>query len=346
MNVVISCAGRRSYLIRYFKEALGSDGKVIAVNSISESTSMIAADIAIKAPDIYSENYIDFLIQVCQEQQAKLLFSVFDLELPILANAQHRFKKAGIILAVSNAEFIEICNDKLKSAQYITQINGLESPKTTSDIKEAERWLDLNEVKFPLFVKPRFGMGSIGVYKAEDLEELHFYYGKVRDDVMKTYLKEISSDFINTSVIIQSSLPGEEYGMDVVNDFKGEHRATFVKKKLAMRAGETDSAVTEYSPILLKAAKDIAAFTRHLGNLDVDIFFDGEIVYVLEMNPRFGGGYPFSHLAGARVPTAYVAWAQGYEPESGWDNIEYGVIGLKEIQPIRMRYTTFRNLNE
>ena len=33
----------------------------------------------------------------------------------------------------------------------------------------------------------------------------------------------------------------------------------------------------------------------------------------LEMNPRFGGGYPFSHTLGANFPLAIIEWCSGVE---------------------------------
>ena len=81
-----------------------------------------------------------------------------------------------------------------------------------------------------------------------------------------------------------------------------------VKQKLGMRSGETDKAVTVRNEPLEKLGADIAAITRHPANMDVDVFWDGEKAYVLEFNPRFGGGYPFSHAAGIHLPKAIVAW--------------------------------------
>jgi carbamoyl-phosphate synthase large subunit len=49
----------------------------------------------------------------------------------------------------------------------------------------------------------------------------------------------------------------------------------------------------------------------HIGNLDCDIFESDGRYYLLEMNPRFGGGYPFSHVAGANYPDAICTWIEG-----------------------------------
>jgi carbamoyl-phosphate synthase large subunit len=140
----------------------------------------------------------------------------------------------------------------------------------------------------------------------ENEEELKVFYQKVKKELEKTYLREGSKVFKGKDVIIQETLAGEEYGLDVLNDFKGNYIKTFVKKKVVMRSGETDAAITIADQTLEKLGKEIAEKLKHYGNLDMDVFFNGRTAYILELNPRFGGGYPFTHLAGGNIVKAYI----------------------------------------
>lgn len=126
-------------------------------------------------------------------------------------------------------------------------------------------------------------------------------------------------------LLIQSVLPGQEYGLDVVNDLKGNYCATFVKRKLSMRAGETDRAVTETHPQLAEVGKRIGELLGHRGNLDCDVFYDGKQAYLLELNPRFGGGFPFTAEAGADMLSALIAWVCDEEPPRAWASMRPGV---------------------
>ena len=47
-------------------------------------------------------------------------------------------------------------------------------------------------------------------------------------------------------------------------------------------------------------ARQLSKKIGHIGNLDIDFIEteEGEI-FVIDFNPRFGGGYPFTHLSGA-----------------------------------------------
>jgi carbamoyl-phosphate synthase large subunit len=101
-----------------------------------------------------------------------------------------------------------------------------------------------------------------------------------------------------------------------------------------MRSGETDGATTVDHAELCQLGKYIAERLHHVANLDVDVFADETGFHVLELNARFGGGYPFSHLAGANIPAAIVAWLQGAPCDPTWFDVAYGITAYKSISVI------------
>jgi carbamoyl-phosphate synthase large subunit len=106
--------------------------------------------------------------------------------------------------------------------------------------------------------------------------------------------------------------------MDVVNDLWGAYAATLGRRKLAMRSGNTDRAVTVADPALDRLGRTLGSRLGHVGCLDCDVLAPESGYLVLDLNPRMGGGYPFSHLAGANVPAALVAWAGGENADPSW----------------------------
>ena len=101
------------------------------------------------------------------------------------------------------------------------------------------------------------------------------------------------------------------------NDLQGNNVAVAVKQKLAMRAGETDKAITVDIPEVYEMGRKIGENLNHIGNLDVDIMQRANGDYcVLELNPRFGGGYPFSYEAGVNMPKAIIQWVKGEKVNS------------------------------
>lgn len=190
-------------------------------------------------------------------------------------------------------------------------------------------------VSYPLFVKPRWGMGSIGIYKVDNEEELDVFYKKLNREIFNTYLKYESSVDVNSCIIIQQAIKGQEFGIEILNDLNGKHVATFAKKKVAMRSGETDIAETVDPKIFEDVASRISEHLRHIANLDVDCFVTDEgDIYVLEMNCRFGGQYPFTHNAGVNIPLQIIKWLDGEQTDMCILTQKNGVRSCKELVPV------------
>ncbi|MDC9779036.1 ATP-grasp domain-containing protein [Proteus mirabilis] len=188
-------------------------------------------------------------------------------------------------------------------------------------------------LKYPIIIKPRWGMGSIGIYKADNLEELDVLYRKVKNDILSSYLIYESSIDFSHSILIQEYIAGSEYGIEIINDLDSNYITTFCKKKIAMRSGETDQAITIDNIELKELGKVISNKIKHLSILDTDCLKKDNEFYVLEMNARFGGQYPFSHLAGANIPKQIIEWYQGKCTSNNNITIKYGVLSCKDIQP-------------
>lgn len=333
MNILLTSAGRRSYLVEYFRRALIGKGLVHAGNS-TMSTALLAADMRIITPLIYDKDYIRFLIDYCKKYNISAIIPLFDVDLPILAKAKQMFRKQEIEVVISRYEVVKICNDKWRTYNFLRK-NQIPTPKTYINFDYVQKKIDKKIINFPLIIKPRWGMGSIGIYKVENTNELEVLYNKSVNDIKKSYLKFESKENMEKCIIIQEYLEGIEYGLDVVNDLEEKYTTTFVKRKLAMRSGETDAAITEYNPTLEKIGFTLSSNLCHIGVLDVDCVLCGQKPYVLEMNARFGGHYPFSHLAGANIPEAIIKWLNHEVPNQNVFKIDDGVIGIKNIVPIK-----------
>lgn len=269
MNILLTSAGRRAYIVDYFRQAQGV-GNVYASNS-NYTIALKHADGYFISPLIYSDDYIPSIINFCKEKDIKVVLSLFDIDLLVLAKHREDLKNHGIQLVLASADFVEICNDKYKTYQFIKSL-GLQSPKTYLSEGDVKTAITNGELSYPVIMKPRWGMASMGIYKVENDDELHFFTQKCRRDIFNSYLKYESSMTADEAIIYQEIIEGEEYGLDVLNDLDGNYMATFAKQKVTMRSGETDLGRTAPSAPFEDTAKTIAAASRHEGICSVDCF--------------------------------------------------------------------------
>ena len=330
MNILLTSVGRRSYLVQYFKEALGTSGEVHVANSSALTPAFSVADHSVVTPLIYDEGYIPFLMDYCRKNQIQAILSLFDVDLPILSRSKQAFRDMGVEVIVSDQDVIGICNDKWKTYQYMKE-NHFHTPKTFLCVEDAIAAIKRGTLGFPVMVKPRWGMGSIAVYQADNLEELLVFYKKIKNMIQNTYLKYESAEDMEQCVLIQEKLQGQEYGLDIIHDLNANYQTTICKKKYAMRAGETDCAVTVSNDILKETGTKLGKIMGHIGNLDCDLFLVNDVPYILEMNARFGGGYPFSHAAGVNLPRAIIHWLRGEAVPAGILEEKSGVVVHKDI---------------
>lgn len=330
MNILITSAGRRGYLIKYFKEALNGAGKIYVGNSDRLSSAFYYADEHVVTPLIYEKNYIPFLLEYCIKNDISVILSLFDIDLLVLSKNKELFKQNGITVIVSDEEVIKKCNDKWNTYQFYIK-NQISTPKTYLRPEDVLNAVKKEEIVYPLIIKPRWGMGSIAIEEADEEEELLFLFQRCVKKIESTYLKYESAFEGEYPVVIQEKICGQEYGMDIINDLDGHFCVNVIRRKCAMRAGETDCAIVERNSEVDRIAKNLSEKLHHIGNLDVDLFITNDEVYLLEMNARFGGGYPFSHLAGVNLPGAIIKWIRNEALGSELEIKRYGQIIQKDI---------------
>ena len=329
MNVMLTSVGRRAYMVKYFKEVLGTDGKVYVCNSDNKSIAFKYADEKVISPLIYDERYIPFLIDYCQKNAIDIVISLFDIDLLMLARHKKNFEEVGTKVIVSEPQIVEVCNDKWKTYNFLRD-NGFNAPLSFLKMDEVIDKIAVGELSYPIVVKPRYGCGSISVAIAHDEEDLRYLTKKANEDIASSYLK-YESAVTEEKVIYQECLKGQEYGADIINDLHGETQNVIVRKKLAMRSGETDIAQLVDEPIIKNTLLRLGNYTKHIANMDCDVFLVDGVPYVLEMNARFGGGYPFSHMGGCNLPKAIVDWVKGKKVDKSVISAMTGITGYKEI---------------
>lgn len=319
-------------MIKYFKEAINGKGKVFASNC-EYTIALQEADDYFISPLIYDDHYVEFLITYCKKNDITSIISVFDIDLLVLSKAKDIIEKNGIRLLLSGEDVVGICNDKWKTYEFLKQLH-IGTPKTYKSLDAVKSALAAKELAFPVIIKPRWGVASLGIYTADNAEELEVFYKRSIKDIRNSYLKYESAFTPGEMILFQEKLTGQEYGLDVINDLGGNFICVLPKAKLAMRAGETDLGKTVSPAGFRDIASQISNKLRHLLILSVDCFEVKGRIYVIEMNGRISGHYPLSHLAGTNLPKQIIEWLEGKGTNADNFTFREGVYITKDLSPV------------
>ncbi len=332
MNILLTGIGRWGYLVKYFKQSLNGAGRVFCSSS-EYSTAFELADGFLLSPLSYDDNYIDLIIEFCNQNDIKVILSLMDLDVWFLARNEKRFAESSINLISAGEKFVNICNDKWKFYQFTKKIN-IQSPKTFLTIEEVANEIKSKSIEFPLIIKPRWGTGSIGIFHVNNLNELRVLYERVNDLAFKTILKFESESTPEDPVIIQKFIDGDEFGLDVINDLNGQFVAVIAKRKIKLRAGETElGEIVDNSPFV-ELARLVSEGSKHKGILSIDCIVKGGVIYVIEINCRISGHYPISHVAGVDFPGMLVNWLKGKKHDERMLKHIVGLKVIKNLEPV------------
>jgi len=311
VNFLILAAGTRNKIVQYFKKTFSGIGNVIATDANMLGPAIYDANKYYIVPPITEPGYIDIILDICKKEQIKGVLSLIDPELSLLAANEDKFKAIGTTIIGSSYELCEMALDKMQMYNWLVE-HGYNCARSWMDKDEFFKAVDAGEVSYPVFVKPYRGSASISISKVYDKETVDLLFAH-EDDLM-----------------IQEFLDGQEIGADVYIDLiSGEVVSIFTKKKIKMRAGETDKAVSFKDPALFALIEKFVLEAGYRGQIDIDIFEINGQYYISEVNPRFGGGYPHAYEAGVDHMKLILNNLQGVVNEKNIGAYDEGIYMMK-----------------
>lgn len=325
MNILVLSAGTRNKVVQYFKENVGESGKVVATDCSNLAPAVYDADVFYLVPRITAPGYIDRILEICKKEQIDGVFSLIDPELSMLAKEKERFLAIGTTPIISPYELVETCFDKYEMYKLLQKMN-IPTGKCYMDRESFYQAVDKGEISYPVFLKPVKGSASININKVNSQREVDLLF-ELYEDLM-----------------IQEYMNGQEYGADVYVDMvSGKCTSIFLKKKIRMRAGETDKSVSVKDESLFESIRNFVEKCGFRGMIDLDIFDIDGVYYLSEVNPRFGGGYPHAYACGVNMPAMVLKNLAGQENEVTIGNykenicmMKYNEIGIQDMNGIKI----------
>lgn len=281
-NVLITSAGRRVTLVRAFQYELkqfAPSAHVYATDARPQlSAACQVAHRAFQTLRVTESGYAEQLKQLCLEHGIQLVVPTIDTELKVLAMHREEFSQAGIEIVVSDLPLIQICRDKRLTNQFFNE-HGISTP----------RLVDRHQPEFPLFIKPYDGSCSQDLYLIRSAQEL------------------TEALICNERLMFMEYLPKEdfqEYTLDMYYDRHSTLKCVVPRLRIEVRSGEVNKAITCKNQILPLMYKTFPVMPGARGCITLQLFVHRQTgkTYGIEINPRFGGGYPLSYKAGANFP--------------------------------------------
>lgn len=282
MNVLISSAGRRVSLVRAFQKELKilrPAGRVFATDARPElSAACRISDEFAKMPMTREKGYMDKLLSYCLENDITLVIPTIDTELKLFSIHKSDFLKKGIHLLVCDISLVEKCRDKRLIHKFFVE-NG---------IKVATEY-ERDNYKLPMFLKPIDGSRSVDTFLIEKENELTNYHKENKKLMFLEYLDHKEH---------------EEYTCDLYYDKFNRLKCAVPRKRIEVRDGEVNKGITEKGHIVDYIKERLAYVEGAVGCVTAQFFKNKETnaIYGIEINPRFGGGFPLSYLSGANYP--------------------------------------------
>ena len=309
MNILVTSAGQRVSLVQAFKKELSqlvSGGKVLTVDLNPElAPACYVADDRFRVPRVTDAGYIPTLLEICEANNVKLIIPTIDTELLILSEHLQQFKDKGIFISVSDAEFVRKCRDKRLTNQLFVE-QGIAVPKQ----------FEKGRFEYPVFVKPYNGSLSKGIFVAEKPEDISPEQLENPELMFMQYISPVEYD---------------EYTVDCYFDKHSVLKSAVPRKRIFVRAGEINKGVTKKNAIVTQLSEKLSRLPGARGCLTVQVFYHKSSAEILgiEINPRFGGGYPLSYLAGANYPRWLIQEYLFNQPIPAFDDWEADLLMLR-----------------
>lgn len=308
-NILITSAGKRVALTRYFKETLCRliPGAKVLITDMNPEMAPVSyvSDGSFKVPRVTAPDYPDILLQICQENEIGMIIPTIDTELLVLADLKEMFASYGVHIMVSDSPFVEICRDKRNTGAFF-HTHGIRVP----------REIDKYNPVFPMFAKPYDGSLSTNLHYIKSEEDLT---SEILNDSKLLFM-----EYIDKQVY-------KEFTVDMYYGGDNKVKCIIPRERIEIRAGEINKGRTVKNEIVGLLKERMGYLEGCVGCICVQLFYHPETkdIVGIEINPRFGGGYPLSYMSGGNFPELLIREYFLNEKIEYFDNWKDGMLMLR-----------------
>ena len=264
-------------------------------------------DVFSTEPDIVGEDYLQFCIDYCLQNQIHIF--VPRKENVLISKHLDKFNKIGVkVLVCPDGDLMAMIDDKAamyrslqdqeKVGNFIVTIPSYRIVNNAAGFQQA--YADLGKDDTKLCIKPVIGEGASGFRIIDDIADtIPFIYNTTSTQKISydTAYKILKTQEHFSDLMVIEYLDGHEYSIDCLANADGTLLVAIPRKKGNGRIREI-----EYNRQLIEIAEKMAAQYKFPYVYNIQVKYKDGIPKLLEINPRMSGGMHISCLADINIP--------------------------------------------
>ena len=257
------------------------------------------------------ESFFEYGLFLIKSRKYDLVVPIGDEGATFLSERKSDLKEYAKI-AVNDWEVFKNVIDKSKTMK-ICNDNNIPAPITLVS-NDPLNEIEARSISFPVVVKPKTGVGSIGFNIIDSKESLIKYLNSYDNSYGPILIQEY---------IEQGNEP--QYGVDVFRDRDGIIRMAIsskVTRWYPLDGGSRLHTISIHDMEIIQSGIDLINKLNYVGFANMDLVYDvkDHKAKILEVNGRTGASVKLDYLAGIDVAKLIVQNEMGFEVE---DMLEY-----------------------
>jgi len=275
------------------------DIRIVGVDRSEDGPGRYCCDVFHVKPrvDESTQEYVTFWQQLLQKEDVALVLPGLDVDMHFLLTKKATLEQNGCRIALNNPTLIAQAYDKWLFGEQLHSHGFHRIPATLE-----RSWAGCRQVlgEGPLLLKPRKGNGSRGIARIEDEAEFRYWSRKSDGDFMVQ--KFIGSD--------ELEFTAGAFGLG-----GGRSLPPIIFRRRLSIAGNTQFAEVFSNDTLSDQVARLASHFQPLGPTNYQFRMDGDIPYLLEINPRFSSSTSLRTAFGYNEAAMTVAYyLDGVQP--------------------------------
>ena len=267
------------------------------------------------SPTKSPEEFIIYMLNLVKSNHYDVIFPVTDATVISIVKHKTEFSKHTIV-PFTDYQTLMKASDKAQTLR-IAMENGIPCPKTyfVDGLSDLEKGMD--EIDYPVVIKPRISFGARGIAICESADDLILKY------------KRVYAEY-GASLVQEYIPPGDEIGVYALFNYDSEPIAVTVQRRIRsypVSGGPSTVRETIMDRKLIDTAFELLRILEWQGVAMVEFRVDARdnVAKLMEVNPRWWGSLQLSILSGVDFPYLLYKMVTDGEVEPNLDYKE-GVV--------------------